>query len=333
MWFLLACTSPTPVPPTSEVPATEVVEPTGDTGTVDTDTEDTDVVPLYRPEQLVCTELPPLPTEFVRLPGFGPHEDFGFDATGMLIGVDGGGNLIGRDRQGATTLISPNVGEAKGTRYLPDGSIAIALSAEGALGKVLPDGQKTVVASIANPNGIAVDIHGHAWVATGAGTVVRVDTDGTQLTFGPFSGGIGSLDGIALSPDFRRIYFNSEFGAIRTIELDDAGDPVGDATLFATLPLGLGIAILDGMTTDMCGNVYVVRMDGRVYRILPDGTIDGFINFGAGAGFLVMPAANFGSGVGGFERDRLYAMNFLGGVFEAEIGIEGHWEPHYPVPQ
>ena len=304
---------------------------TGDTGTGDTDTDVEPPAPPYRPEVLVCTELPPLPTEFVRLPAFGPHEDFGFDATGKLIGVDGGGNLIGKDRQGASTLISPNVGEAKGTRYLPDGSVVIALSAEGALGRVLPDGQKTVIASITNPNGIAVDIHGHAWVATGAATVVRVDRDGNQLVIGPVAGG-GSFDGTALSPDFRRLYFNSEFGTIRTVELDDSGDPVGDVSLFATLPLGLGIAILDGMTTDMCGNLYVVRMDGRVYRILPDGTIEGFINFGS-AGFIVMPAANFGSGIGGFERDRLYAMNFLGGVFEADIGIEGHWEPHYPVPQ
>ncbi|MEZ4322894.1 MAG: SMP-30/gluconolactonase/LRE family protein [Myxococcota bacterium] len=323
--ILLAC-KPTPDP----APATPVDTDVLDTGEpLDTDVpEDTDPPELFRPEQLDCPSLPPLPTTFTAIPQLGPHEDFGFDAVGRLVGTDGSGNLRGETRDGTVSLIAPNVGSARGTRVLPDGAVAVALPDEASVTVVMPDGQRSVLASVSGANGIGVDLFGNVWAATSTGQVVRMTRDGDVLLAAQVQ---ASLDGIAFSPDYRRLYFNSEFGDVRVLDIDDNGDPVGAPSLFVHVPISLA-AILDGMTTDMCGNLYVVRMDGRVYRYLPDGTMDGWIPFGAQGGFQVIPAANFGSGVGGFERDRLYAMNFLGGVYEAEIGIEGRWEPHYAQP-
>lgn len=330
--WTLACTDPTP--PASEPTATDtdVGTPT-DTGepatTADT-APPTPPPPPYRPTAQVCDEeLPPLPTQFSGLPAFGPNEDFGFDAHGYLVGVGGNSNLTGRNRDGDVQLIAPAIGEAKGTRHLPDGSVAIALSGEGAVAVVHPDGQREIRASIPAPNGITTDIAGNIWVASSTGALYRIAPDGQA----DIVANIGfSLDGIAFSPDFYRIYVNSEFGDIHYVELDDDFEAVSEPQLLVRVPLVF--SILDGMTTDMCGNVYVTRMDARVFRYKPDGTPAGSMNFQTFSPIpAVTPALNFGSGVGGFERDHLYVMNFLGGVMEADIGIDGHWEPHYPLPE
>jgi len=326
IFLMLACTS-----------AVDTDDPVGtpaDTDSVfDTAlsaTGDTAVPPpeLFRPEQLDCGELPPLPTSFTNINGQGPYEDFAFDAFGNLVGVDGSGSLRAKPRTGQASLLATGVGVAKGTRFLPDGSVAVALPEIGVVGKVVPGGGQTVLASVPNTNGVAVDIHGNVWTTTADGRLVRIKPNGDRLEVANVS---GTLDGVAFAPDYRTIYFDSEFGQIRRLAVDEAGDPEGPVEIFASVPIAF--AVLDGMTTDMCGNIYAARMDGRVYRFLPDGTLDGIINLSSNPGLEVIPAINFGSGVGGFERDRLYAMNFLGGVIEADIGIEGRWEPHYPLPQ
>lgn len=325
--LLAACT-----PPDADGPAPTPVDDTdvlatADTGeAVDTDEPEPE---LYRPEQLDCTDIPPLPTTFVNIQGLGPHEDFAFDAIGNLVGVDGVGNLRAEARTGGAQLLSPGVGSARGTRFLADGRVAVALPETGTVEIVSPGGGQVVLASVTNPNGLAVDLFGNVWAATSAGTVERLSPDGTRLVAASVA---ASLDGIAFAPDYRTLYFNSEFGVVRKLSLDDDGEPLGPAEVFVNVPISLA-AILDGMTTDSCGNLYVARMDARVFRYRPDGTPDGFIPFNNHPGAQIVPAINFGSGVGGFERDRLYAMNFLGGVLEAEIGIEGRWEPHYPIPQ
>lgn len=319
--LLLACRSPEPTPTPAPTPAH-----TADTAGVSTaDTAPPEPTPFV-PVQLDCPTLPPLPDSFTLLPNLGPHEDFGFDADGQMVGVRNG-NLIRQTRDGEVTLISPNVGDVRGTRVLPDGRMAVAHLPSNSIGLVAPDGARQLLASSPGPNGIAVDLAGNVWTATTSGTIQRIDPSGqsefvVELT--------GTLDGIAFAPDYRRLYFNTEFGDIWSLEIDENGEPVGGHSPFAQVPAGF--TLLDGMTTDVCGNLYVVRMDGRIYRFLPDGTPDGFVSVGNTPAAQFIPAANFGSGLGGFARDKLYVMSFLGGVFEGDIGIEGRWEPHYPVP-
>jgi sugar lactone lactonase YvrE len=230
---------------------------------------------------------------------------------------------------GAAQLLAPGVGVAKGTRFLPNGDVVLALPETSTVDLVSMSGGQVTLASMPSPNGIAVDLHGNVWAATSSGHVKRVTPDGDVTIVAEVA---GSCDGIAFSPDYRTLYFNSEFGQVRKIAVDENGEVEGPFEPFVSVPITL-VSILDGMTTDVCGNLYVVRMDGRVFRYLPDGTLDGSINFNSAPGLQMIPAANFGSGFGGFERDKLYAMNFLGGVLEADIGIEGRWEPHYPIPQ
>jgi sugar lactone lactonase YvrE len=327
--FLVACTadSDDPLVPTGLVDTDVVDTDATDTGLLDTDVDDTDPPAPYRPQTQDCPELPPLPTTFTSVNGVGPHEDFTFDRNGRLVGIDGTGSLRAETRDGDVQLLSPGVGEAKGTRFLPDNSVVVALPAIGTVDRISIGGGQVLHAGVPAANGIAIDLHGNAWIATMNGTIERIAMDGTRTVV--VDSGL-SYDGIALSPDDRLLYFNSEFGNIYRMPLSDDGEPAGPHEFFANIPVNF--AVLDGMTTDMCGNLYTSRMDGRVYRILPDGTVDGFIDFTNHPGPIVIPAINFGPGVGGFERDHLYAMNFLGGVVEADIGIDGRWESHFDIP-
>jgi hypothetical protein len=44
----------------------------------------------------------------------------------------------------------------------------------------------------------------------------------------------------------------------------------------------------------------------------------------------ILPALNFGSGVGDWQADKLYVMDFLGKMYEVDVGVPGKWEPHLP---
>ncbi|MEZ4316290.1 MAG: SMP-30/gluconolactonase/LRE family protein [Myxococcota bacterium] len=316
MWILLmtACTKSTPTP----VPTPVDPEHTADTAAPLHTADTGDSLPP------ICASLPPLPTATPVIQGLGISEDFAFDVEGRLVGVENG-NLRAVTRDGDLTLISPNVGDARGNRILLDGSVVVASVFTGTLQQVQLDGARTTLASVPQPNGIAIDPRGDAWVTSSSNGLYRVGVDGSVDLVGQNG---SSLDGIVFSPDYRVLYFNSELGNVWRLEIDADGDPVGTPELFADVPLGGGL--LDGMTTDICGNLYVIRMDGHVVRFLPDGTLDGIVDIDTGFAFI--PALNFGPGIGGFERDHLYVMNFGGGVFDLDIGVEGRWEPHYPVP-
>lgn len=85
---------------------------------------------------------------------------------------------------------------------------------------------------------------------------------------------------------------------------------------------------LDGAATDACGNVYVLRTDGRISRIRANGEIE--------PNYLRLPESpytsslHFGSGIGGWEKDHLYVMERTGILYDIPVGIPGAWEPHLP---
>lgn len=82
------------------------------------------------------------------------------------------------------------------------------------------------------------------------------------------------------------------------------------------------------MTADACGNLYTVEMRGLVWRIPPDFSATEIV-FEV-PGFSGIPALNFGSGIGGWDADTLYVMDFLGKLYAAPLGVPGKWEPYLP---
>lgn len=295
---------------------TETGEPdtgsTGETGAVDP-----------------CLGLSPTPLSATVLDDYPSSEEFHFDAAGNVWNASGS-VLYKTPYGGAPVEHAPYaVAEAAGTRILPDGSgIAVANEWNGSVDRIdLVTGAKSVIAaSIDSPNSIGFDDRGFLYVAA-YGAVLRY----------PLAGGgpevLVSLpshdfDGITFAPDFSRVYFNhDDGGTIGYVDLAVDGAVLNVGVLAQINQAGSPVE-LDGATADACGNVYVVGTSGDVYRVDPLGNAIRYFTVPGGAWTT---SINFGSGVGGWGRDRLYVMERYNGLrVELEVGVDGYPEPHYP---
>ncbi len=298
------------------------IPPTGPTG----DEETADTAPFVIPTTDVdCAALTPLPVATTTLAWVTGSEDFAFDGAGNELGVSGGA-LFRTPFGGPRALVIPGLSDSiRGMRVLADGTIAAADPEHQTIVGGDPDtGASWVIAAgVTNPNGIAIGVDGWIYAAL-TGSIVRVDpTNGTTETVVALPG--KSFDGLTFSPDYQRLHFNEEIGRIWTVDVDPAGgwtEPVEGPDL----PLG-GFSILDGMTADACGNVYIVEMGGTVWRVTPAGVVEIAVTV---PGLAVISAVNFGSGIGGFDRETLYIMDFIGKLYAADMGVPGKWEPYLP---
>jgi sugar lactone lactonase YvrE len=310
-------TAPTTVPTLDTAPAS----PTGHTG----HTGDTGPA-------LDCAELPE--AVFVRhMANMPSTEDFTFDDEGYTWGVSTvNGGLIRTLYDGTPEVMKPNVSSwGRGARFLPGagGDLLVAERDTGSLLRFDRDTMGTTVvhAGYNEPNGLAIGEDGMVHLTQGVGPVVRVDPDtGEQSVIHDSN---VSTDGITFAPDYQRLYWDSEYGQIATAVIDADGVVTEEASVLTTIDVeGSGLSILDGMAADACGNLYVVRMSGQIIRVTPDGTQSLVIDLSMSPAASLISAVNFGSGVGGWERDHLYVMSLLEGMFEIDVGIEGKPEPH-----
>ncbi len=278
--------------------------------------------PIIR--QVDCSQLLPLPLTTTTHTWVPSHEDFTISADGRWIGT-ALGHLKATPWGGPSEILVPGAGSARGTRFLPDGTIVMADTETQSLTRADPATGSvwTVVGSLDTPNGIAIGWDGMVYIAT-SGRILRIDPDdGATEVMAEIPG--RSFDGLSFSPDYRRLYFNEEIGRIHFVEFDEDMNPVRVVENAADLGLP-PTAILDGMAVDACGNLYAVVMSGSVWRVTPTGDVERALTTPPG----MIPALNFGSGVGGFERDHLYIQDFLGKMYEAPVGVPGKWEPHLP---
>ncbi len=278
-----------------------------------------------RPDAFVPTNCDSLtkPTAQARQIGVPVHEDFGFDNMGYLIGINGTG-LVRSNNQGMTENVIPGVGSgsARGTRQLPGGDYVIAVvndsNGDNEVRRYNAAGSPVWKTQINDPNGIVVASNGMIYVTAGAGTVHRLNPDtGEKRLLHQGS----SFDGITLSPDESTLYFDSETGEIMSLELRPDGT-FGIAKPLIKIPIQF---LLDGMTTDACGNLYIVEMAGVIWRYSTDGVLEEWIpkTLLGGQSLDLIPAINFGSGLGGWNNESIYVMSFGGGVTEFDLGVRG----------
>ncbi len=298
--------------------------PSADSGT--NNTADASIVDAPPPDapliSAICDDLPAKPTSHTTLDYVPSGEDFTFDAQGNLVSVSlASGALMKTPYGGPAQLAVPGISEfARGIRPLTSGELVIADPISGSLKKVAANGSvSTLLGGMPDPNGVVIGNDGYIYVTHGqGGEVRRVNADTgefTTLVDTPND----SYDGIVFSLDYKTLYFNEEVGTVNALDIAS-----GNVTTLATIPL---TEILDGMTMDECGNLYVVEMAGVIWRVSPAGDVEEYYRIDAGFAFI--PAVNFGSGVGGWRRDRLYIMNFDGGAFELDTGgVRGRREPH-----
>jgi hypothetical protein len=342
MWIgiWLACSDPTPRDGDLSDAATDVTD-TDDTDVTDPNVTDTDPTPTDDPDDtgtldtstdpttdpgptVDCTALTPLPAPYVTYGWAPPLEDFTFTNDGHILGVIGG-HLQEVAFGGASSILVPNLGDARGTRILPDGRVAIALVDSGTVLLVDPNtgGQEVLASGLANPNGIAIGDDGNVYVTT-SGRILRLKpADFSQEIVAEVTG--RSFDGISFSPDYSRLYFNEEVGRIHWVDFDSAGNP-GPVQDGPAIPIG-GFSLLDGMAVDACGNLYTTEMGSTVWRVSPSGDVDLVVEV---SGVAILPALNFGPGTGGFDDHTLYVQDFLGRMHAVDVGVPGKWEPHQP---
>lgn len=313
---------PTGGPTDTVVDTTPDPSTTGETGGPPTDTG----VPWDT--EVDCSALLPAPLSYTRYDWVPGSEDFTFSADGYLVQVTGGG-LKRTPFGGPSELLVPFAGDVRGTRYLPDGRLALNAIESGSVVLLDPvTGVQEVIASgLQNPNGMAIDLEGRIYVAT-TGRILRIDpATGEQFVVADLPG--NSFDGITFSPDYKTLYFDEEVGQIHYVEFDANGEP-GEPKVGASIPTSLIIpfSILDGMSMDACGNLYVIEMNGKVWRVKTNGVVETVVDIGGAA---IIPAMNFGyPPVGGWSPTALYVITFTGAVYEVEVGVPGKWEPHLP---
>jgi sugar lactone lactonase YvrE len=138
-----------------------------------------------------------------------------------------------------------------------------------------------------------------------------------------------SLDGITFNADYSRLYVNSEMGSVSYIPFNP------DGTTGGRVPVAENVALLlDGMTADECGNVYIVQMAGVIFRLTPDGQQQEVVDLNDLVGSYeergLVNAVNFGSGIGGWKADALYIASMEGSAYEVVVGVKGARQPHLP---
>lgn len=191
---------------------------------------------LYLPE---CGNLPVLPVTFRELPGFTSAEDFAFDNQGRVVSVDAAGSLVRQTRDGSMVPWVPGIAaESAGIRYLPNGDLLVNSVSANALLRVTPaGGYTTVLAGLAYPNGIDVDVDGYVYVSEhDAGRVRRINPDTGDFTI--VATKLLNPNGLVFGNGFRTLYVGSFMGGtVHAIDRNADGS-WAPPRLFARSPLG-----------------------------------------------------------------------------------------------
>lgn len=202
---------------------------------------------------------------------------------------DDKGNLyvVNYEREGTIGVVSPD-GSARLFINLPEGSTAngIKFDSKGDMyladytghNVLKVDMQSKAVSTYVHddrfnqPNDIIVNSKDQFFASdpnwkAGTGKLWRIDAGGKSVLLAE---GMGTTNGIALSPDERTLYVNeSAQRKIWAFDVDDAGN-ISNKKLFAEFP-DFGF---DGMACDSKGNLYVTRHGkGTIAILSPDGKV------------------------------------------------------------
>ena len=181
------------------------------------------------------------------------------------------------DGSGAAELFAtlPAGSIGNGIRFLADGRMLVADYKGHRLLAVSPGGAISIYAELRSahqPNDIAAAPDGMVYASDpdwkgGGGRIWRIDRAGQAEIL---EDNMGTTNGIEISPDGRRLYVNESVQRRIWVYDRSAAGTIGNKRLFADFP-DFG---LDGMRTDVDGNLYVARHGaGTVAIFAPDGTL------------------------------------------------------------
>lgn len=216
---------------------------------------------------------------------FTPVNSFTTDVEGPAVYKDGMIYAVNFERQGTIGQVTPDgAGKiflalpeksiANGIRFDSKGNMIISDYADHHIFKVNMNTKKLTVLAYApmmnQPNDIAVDSKNRLYASdpnfrARTGRVWRIDPDGKVTMLD--STGIGSANGIEVSPDEKTLYVNAS-RKVWAYDLSSKGD-VSKRRTFIDLEAGS-----DGMRCDINGNLYITCIgNGTVVKVSPEGKI------------------------------------------------------------
>jgi len=254
-----------------------------------TDTEDPPPPPPieYPPE---CDDIPPGPFEVIEVGQiFEAFEPFAlpFPAGPEDLAADGQGGFVGRRREtlvrlditGATygvpmdpgfvvqDLVAPTfpTTASLGLRYRSTGELVMMQNHRRTVEIVNAAGDDFVeVLDLMLPNGLFVDTDDILWMTTfNEGEIIRYDVERDDDSV---VANVPAPNGVIYDPLRGMVFFVNLDGGVARLQrqqVSPAGAPIGDTEEVVGL-----VGNPDGITLDVCGNLYVVdREDSRIDRV------------------------------------------------------------------
>ncbi len=299
-------------------------------------------------EVVDCDNLPELPLSYTTISTIG-SEDFAFDFDGNAVIAERWTSNVYLQANGQNPqMVAANIGATStaGTTVLPDGTVVVADEC-GPIIRVTPGGAVSVVNYNVSANGITVGDDGYLYGASYWGNpagLFRIDPDSGDAELihqNTDPNSYGGYDGVTFSHDYTSIYVNEgEWlwdgqGLVYRLEFEQDGSVVVADSFTPLSEYTSGT--LDGMTTDVCGNLYIAVSNlfggggpepcsgSGLFRYSPDGETALVSCFGNNA---FTPSVEFGSGVGGWDNKHLYVMDWNGVLYDVDVGVPGRAEPH-----
>lgn len=299
-------------------------------GDTDETAPDTEQEPEPEPSIVDCDNLPPLPAPYTEINNIQDSEDFVFSEDGYMYNFSTLG-LFKTPYRGKPKLLFPGLSNwARGIRILPSGDVLIIN--DNAVRRIDPQGNITnLAAGLSGPNQMVLDMDGNPYISDMYGRqVVRMDPNTGKTT--RLASFLNAIDGIVFSPDYKILYVNTFNGLLNAIPLRQDGT-TGMPKIVAKNIAGWP----DGMTVDVCGNIYVTDHFGPLRRVTPEGKVEVvavFNNSGGITGNRNTPAANFGTGIGGWDEESIYVIErgIPAKMYEIKVGVPGKKVPLFTGP-
>lgn len=270
-----------------------------------------------------CSTAPDHPLDLRVMSGPRGYHGLAIDREGLIYGLDSSNTLTRSTYEGAFAPFVPNV-LAEQIAFTENGHLIMA-APEGLVG-ITPSAQRYTINGELYGYGLRVGPDGRAYLAE-AKAIRRVNlVTGTAETIvnipdveeGTFA------HAFDWSPSFDKLYIGmtgKSAGQVRVVPLDAELNASGPIEPFADI--AAGSVWIDGVGTDICGNVYVANFaTSQLFRITPDGSSSVYVDWSIdpsqyGHGLI------FGNGVGGFREDALYLpMPYANnGVQEIVVGV------------
>lgn len=267
-----------------------------------------------------CDHLPAGPLPYRSLLGLAVNEDFAFDDQGHLLAFASPGVLVRQTYPPVTTTpvvaLPPGGGAPASLRALPGGDLVYADVDTATLYRVTPAGSLSPVhGGLGYPTGIDIHPSGKVFLADLTG-VLRIDPDNGDTTVLIEPDVLRLPNGMTFSADYDTLYFGTLEG-IYSVPVDSDGLPTAAPVHRGNAPGG---AELLGMGVDACDHLYVLLRD-VLLRYRPGTGPEELLRVAPGAW---MTNLQWGSGVGGWQRDKLYITDRQGttpAYYEVDVGV------------